>query len=155
MISSKIIYMLWNQKLDDDTECIYNFCSCQSFLNLCLYHWSLLWPYHMFVWCVIAFLWHKTDWGWLVLSWLLWSSHSLRAAGAGGGTDHRSRDWQDAAGKKDECPVQQGASGMLVALRIHIFNWWNQQICPFCVLAICEVLGPSPVHLSSTNAALR
>lgn len=30
-------------------------------------------------------LWHKTDWGWLVLSWLLRSSTGQSAAGVGGG----------------------------------------------------------------------
>lgn len=35
-------------------------------------------------------LWHKTDWGWLVLSWLLRSSYGHSAAGVGGGAGSNS-----------------------------------------------------------------
>lgn len=34
-------------------------------------------------------LWHKTDWGWLVLSWLLRSSTGHSSAGVGGGAGSR------------------------------------------------------------------
>ncbi len=36
------------------------------------------------------YLWHKTDWGWLVLSWLLRSSTGHSAAGVGGGAGSSS-----------------------------------------------------------------
>lgn len=39
-------------------------------------------------------LWHKTDWGWLVLSWLLRSSTGHSAAGVGGGAGSSSRAGQ-------------------------------------------------------------
>lgn len=89
---------------------------------------SLISLYVVCVSCVnvIAFLWHKTDWGWLVLSWLLWSSHSLRAAGTGGGTDYSSKNWQAAAGKKKEQPGQRETSGRLVEIRNTFYLYVNQ-----------------------------
>lgn len=77
---------------------------------------------------VNAFLWHKTDWGWLVLSWLLRSSHSLRAAGAGGGTGHSSRNGQAAAGKKKRQSDQQEAAGGFKEMWVYFYLSVNKNV---------------------------
>lgn len=66
-------------------------------------------------------LWHKTDWGWLVLSWLLRFSTGNTAAGAGGGAGSSSRA-RPTQGQEAGSSVSAKPAGGWTAQRQHAFR---------------------------------